>query len=108
MAVFAGVAGGFEGAVFEPADHLRAAEADEAAFLDQMAALAQLFEGLRGESTLHGHFMALHDLPTRRIDSLLNAMAGGECVKHHLQMPLRLHRPAHELECHVRLFFLFF
>ena len=67
-----------------------------------MAFGAQRLDDLRIKRPLHRDLQAGLDPPPRRIGGGLRVLLITQNAQHHLQMPLGLHRPAHQAERHQR------
>ena len=63
-----------------------------------MAARPERFGQGRREAGFDRDLVAADDAPARRIGRRLRVLAIGEPAQHHLRMPLRLHRAAHDAE----------
>src|SRR6185503_1922920 len=104
LAVAARIARG-EVAPVELPDELRAAELVVVVDGDDaVAAALQLLERRRGEASfLDAHVHALHEAEARTVARRLRALTVVGDAHHHLRVPLRLHRAAHDPEAHHRL-----
>src|SRR5437899_2255237 len=94
-----------EVAAVELPDELRAAELVVVVDRDDaMAAALQLLQRRGGEAAfLDAHVHALHDAEARTVAGGLRALPVIGDARHHLRVPLRLHRAAHQAEAHHRL-----